>query len=118
MRVQRGDIVTADYPNSSGVGSKVRPVLVVQDNYYNARITNVLVANITSNLKNANDRSHYLIDLSTPDGPASGLLRNSVVSCINLATLRVDRIQRRVGALSDQAMRQIDECLKAALGLP
>jgi mRNA-degrading endonuclease toxin of MazEF toxin-antitoxin module len=93
MKVNRGDIVLADYPFASGGGSKLRPVLVLQDDYYNARIANVIVANITSNLKNRHDKGHFLIDVSTPEGAQSGLHGDSLVSCINLATIRADRIQ-------------------------
>ena len=117
MKVNRGDIVTADYPDSSGTGGKLRPVLVVQDDYYNARITNVVIANITSNLKNANDKAHFLIDVSSADGGQSGLHKNSIVSCINLATIRSDRIKSKIGRLSKQAMDEIEKCLKAALGI-
>ncbi len=117
MKVKRGDIVTADYPHSSGAGSKIRPVLVIQDDYYNTRIANVVIANITSNLKNANDKAQLLIEVSTQEGIKSGLRTDSVVSCINLATIRTDKIQNKIGELSDLAMKNIDECLKAALGI-
>jgi len=118
MKIKRGDVVLADYPHSSGTGSKLRPVLVVQDDYYNKRIANVVVANITSNLKNAKDRAHYLIEAASPEGKRSGLRNDSVISCINLATIREDRIRNMIGDLSDRAMQEINECLKAALGLP
>lgn len=118
MKVQRGDIIIAEYPSSSGTGGKKRPVLIVQDDYYNTRISNVVVANITSNLKNAGDKAHYLIDVSTPVGVQSGLNKNSVVSCINLATLLEDRLEKKIGDLPDTAMQEIGLCLKAALGIP
>ncbi len=117
MNVIRGDIVTADYPNSSGAGSKVRPVLVIQNDYYNTRIANVLIANITTNLKNSNDKAHFLIEVSRPDGVRSGLRKDSLVSCINLATIRIDRIKNKIGELPDQAMQEIEKCLKVALGI-
>jgi mRNA-degrading endonuclease toxin of MazEF toxin-antitoxin module len=75
MRVQRGDVVTAEYPHAQGTGSSVRPVLIVQADYDNQRIANVVVANITSNLRNASDPAHYLIETATPEGQRSGLQR-------------------------------------------
>jgi len=117
MNVLRGDIVTADYPHASGVGSKIRPVLLIQNDYYNTRIANVVIANITSNLKNARDKAHFFVGVSTSEGSRTGLRTDSVISCFNLATIRSDRIRNKIGRLSDQAMQKIDKCLKVALGI-
>jgi mRNA-degrading endonuclease toxin of MazEF toxin-antitoxin module len=46
------------------------------------------------------------------------LLHDSVVSCTNLATVHEDRVGRVIGHLSASALRRLDDCLKAALGLP
>jgi mRNA-degrading endonuclease toxin of MazEF toxin-antitoxin module len=40
------------------------------------------------------------------------------VSCINLNTINQQRIKRVIGRLSDNLMRQIDDCLKAAFSVP
>ncbi len=48
MNVERGDVVLLDYPYSSGGGAKVRPVLVVQNDRDNRRLTNTIVVQITS----------------------------------------------------------------------
>lgn len=117
MTLHRGDVALADYPFSSGSGSSRRPVLIVQSDHYNALIHNVIVVQITSNTSRAGDDAHFLIDLSTPEGVQSGLLHDSVVSCINLATIRGDRINRKIGSLPDVAMSAIDDCLKVALDL-
>ncbi len=87
MSFNRGDVVIALFPNADGSPTKPRPVLVVQSEVYNAKIKNLIVAAITSNLKHAADPASFLIDVSTPDGQATGLRQNSVVSCINLATI-------------------------------
>lgn len=116
MNVQRGDVVLADYSHALS-GSSLRPVLVVQSDAYNQHFTNTIVAQITRTLKRATDPAHLYIDISTPDGQRSGLLHNSVVSCNNLNTLHEQRIRRVIGKLSDVTMQQIDDCLKAALGI-
>jgi mRNA-degrading endonuclease toxin of MazEF toxin-antitoxin module len=53
--MKRGDIVLALFPHASGAPPKRRPALVVQANFYNQRISNVLLASITSNLARRND---------------------------------------------------------------
>jgi mRNA interferase MazF len=115
--LRRGDVALAFYPFASGTGGSRRPVLVVQGDAYNARIRNIIVAQITSNLSHGSGPAHLLIEVATPEGQTSGLLHDSVVSCLNLVTLTQDRIDRTIGRLSDEQMRQIDTCLKAALGI-
>jgi len=46
--MKRGDIVLALYPPAGGAPAKRRPALVVQADYYNQRISNVLLAPITA----------------------------------------------------------------------
>ena len=108
----------AFYPFASGAGRSRRPVLVVQNDTDNQRLLNTIVAQITTNLKRAAEPTHVLIEVSTPEGQLSGLLHDSVVSCINLATIEQSLIQRKIGELSAALMQKIDNALEAALGLP
>jgi len=115
--MKRGDVVICVFPHVGGTPPKNRPALVVQSEDYNQRISNVLIASITSNMKYAGDEAHFLIDVSTAEGKQSGLSRNSLVSCINLAVVPSSTISARIGSLSVDAMKKIDDCLKKALGL-
>ena len=116
--MKRGEVRTATVPTMDGSTPKSRPVLVVQSDFYNQRISNVILAAITSNLSRVNDNSHLLIDISTADGQASGLKSNSLVSCINLIVLPQASVHRKIGELSAALMQQVDDCLKHALELP
>jgi mRNA interferase MazF len=117
MKVKRGDVALAFYPFASGIGGSRRPVLVVQSDTENQRLKNTIVAQITSNLRRAQEPTHFRIDVGTPEGTSSGLLHDFLVSCINLGTIAEDRIDKVIGHHSDAAMQQIDACLKTALGL-
>lgn len=116
--MKRGDIVLALFPHASGTPPKRRPALVVQADYYNQKISNVLLASITSNLVRRTDAAHYFIDVSTTEGQQSGLSQNSLVSCLNIAVVPSAIIGPAIGRLSPSAMVNIDDCLKAALGIP
>lgn len=118
MTFNRGDVVIAMFPHADGSGSKPRPVLVVQSDNYNSRIHNLIVAAITTNLRHASDPASLLIDVATPAGKASGLTQNSVISCINLATIEDSLIAKRIGKLSSTSMAHVNDCLETALGLP
>ena len=118
MSFNRGDVVIALFPNADGSPPKPRPVLVVQSDTYNAKLKNLIVAAITSNLTHATDAASLLIDINTADGKASGLRQNSVISCINLATIAEGLVAKKIGELPSILMQKVNDCLKAALGLP
>lgn len=117
MKFRRGDIVLAHYPFASGTGGSRRPVLVIQSDAYNPRIRNTIVAQITTNLARASDPAHLLIELAAPEGQQSGLLHDSVVSCLNLATLTDDRLEKTIGRLPDTTMAKVSRCLRIALAI-
>jgi mRNA interferase MazF len=118
MKYSRGDIILADLPFTDRSGSKVRPALVVQSNANNARLDDVILAMITrTTSRAANEPTQLLIDVATPVGRATGLLHTSAVKCEHLITLHRSFIQRAIGHLPDPLMSQINDCLKAALGL-
>lgn len=116
--MKRGDVVLVDYPFSEQSGSKVRPAVVVLADLFNRKLAHTIVAPMTSSLKRfVGDPSQLIIDPSTPEGRLSGLPLRSVVLGENLATVRKSLILRVLGYLPDATMRQLDDCLRAALGL-
>lgn len=118
MNVQRGEVVLVDFPYASRGGSKVRPVLIVQNDRDNVRLTNTITVQITSVTRRALEPTQLLIDIATPEGKQAGLRQDSVVNCVNLYTLAKTDILRKLGALSPQLLQQINACLRAALNLP
>jgi mRNA-degrading endonuclease toxin of MazEF toxin-antitoxin module len=118
MQVDRGHVVMVDFPFGEGRGSKLRPAVVVQSNTDNRRLGTVIVAMSTkmTTLVGREPR-HILIDISTKAGKASGLWLQSVVNCSQLATIKSDRIVRRLGYLSDSLMEQLSRSLREGLGL-
>ena len=118
MTVQRGDVVLLDYPFAAGGGSKVRPALVVQNDFDNTLLVNTIVVMITSRVhRAAREPTQLLIDVSTPDGRQSGLMMNSAVNCANVFTIGKNKILRTLGHMPASIMAQVDVCLKAALGI-
>jgi mRNA interferase MazF len=118
MKARRGDVVIIDHPFSDASGSKVRPALVVQSDSRNIILTETIVALISKNLAHIGiDPTQLLIDVSTADGKASGLIRNSAVKCGKLFTLHEDLIRRKIGTLTTTLTLQVSDCLKSALEL-
>lgn len=118
MTLQRGDIVMTRFPHAGGNRGKKRPAVVIQADVYNAKLNHFIVAEITKNLAAASDPASFLLDVSTPDGTATGLDQNSVICCLFLSTVAESSITKVIGKLSDAMKAQLDACLKTALQLP
>jgi mRNA interferase MazF len=118
MKVRRGDVVLVDYLFSDRTGSKVRPCLVVQNDENNKRLNDTIVVAISSNVSRTQQvPTQLLISVATTDGVQSGLLFDSAVQCENIVTIDIQFVIRRIGSLPEPTIRQVDVCLKAALGL-
>lgn len=115
--MNRGDVVIVDFPFTSGTQSKVRPALIVQADRENQRLTKTIVAMFTGNLRRAGEPTHVLIDPSTREGQGCGLHGVSLVAGANLYTIDQTSVIPIVGRLTADAMREVDACLRAALGM-
>ena len=116
--MNRGDVVLVRFPHPSGQRGKRRPAVVVQSDAYAGIVRTVMVAEVTKNLTMKADPACLLLDVTTPDGQATGLLVDSVVSGLVLDTVYIDTIAQVLGSLSPPLLLELDKCLKAGLGLP
>ena len=113
MTFKRGDVVLAQVPHTAGKRGKKRPAVVIQADTYNARLRHVVVAEVTSNPRGVSDPACVFIDLLTAEGQATGLHKNSVVSCFHLVTMNADRLGLSVGRLSPTLLRQLNDALNS-----
>ncbi|MBI2479597.1 MAG: type II toxin-antitoxin system PemK/MazF family toxin [Planctomycetia bacterium] len=112
--IRKGTIVMVDVPYLDATQTVRRPALVVADT---SRMLDVIIAAITSRIRNPLPSTHYVIDHSHSDWAASGLRLDSVVRCARLFTVSNASLHRTLGQLTPATMLQIDDCLKVALGI-
>ncbi len=117
MNIQRGDILKARFPHASGGRGKKRPVVVVQADGYNQRLHHAVVAQLTTNLDEKDDPAYLLIEASSPEAKQAGLDRDCLVCCTLVSLMSEDRLQEKIGNLSQEMLTRLDGCLKAALGI-
>lgn len=91
--MRRGDIVLVTVPGDYG---RRRPAVVVQTDLLNDTHSSVLVALITSDLKDA-----PLFRLTLEPGPTTGLRSRSQIMVDKVLAVRRDRIGEVIGALAE-----------------
>ncbi len=112
--MQRGQVWWAELPEPAGSDPGFRrPVVIIQADPLNrSRVSTVVVAAITSNLRLRSFPGNVYV--SPRD---TGLDRPSVVNASQLATLGRNRLIRHVGNVASAKMREIDHGLRLVLAL-
>src|SRR5438046_9498597 len=97
--MKRGDVIVVRFPHPSGLRGKKRPAVVVQSDAYAGAVGTLVVAEVTTNLTMAGDPACLFLDTTTPEGRATGLVRDSVVSRLVLVTVYADAVAQVPGTL-------------------
>ena len=113
--MNRGDVVEVDWLYTDMSGSKRRPAVVVQADFLNGLIDDTILVQITST-RHGIPGTEVLLDPAVETGSGLGMV--CVASCMNVTTFEQARVFRTIGVLSDEAMRQIEDCLKTVMELP
>lgn len=111
--ISRGDLIYADL--SPVIGSEqggVRPVLVIQNDIGNKFSPTTIVAAITSVKNKSNLPTHVKIG-----DKSSGLPKESVILLEQIRTIDKKRLKDKIGRVSDDFMKTIDEALRISLNL-
>lgn len=112
--IYRGEVWWADLgaPRGSGPGFE-RPVLVVSSDAFNrSRISTVLCAVVTSNLRLADAPGNVSLDAGE-----AGLDRPSVVNVSQVVTLDKAALVERLGTLDGAQIRLVELGLRRVLNL-
>jgi mRNA-degrading endonuclease toxin of MazEF toxin-antitoxin module len=112
--MKRGEVVELDWPFSDYTGSKNRPGVVVQADFLNGLIDDIIFVQITGT-RHAIPGTEVQLDPGVET--ASGLSKVCYASCTNILTLDQTLVLQNVGVLSDAAVREIETCLKKVLEL-
>ena len=113
MKVRRGDIVLVDLdPKKGSEQGKTRPALVIQNDTGNRYSPTTIVAPLTSSYEKV-----YPVNVEVRS-EGTALEKDSVVLLNQIATVDIEaRIIKRLGRLSDEKMKEVDEAIKLSLGL-
>ena len=111
--MKRGEIWFANLdPTKGSETAKRRPVLIVSNDANNRGASTVTVLPITSNIARV-----YPFEVALAKG-AGGLSRASKVQAQQVRTISRERISgKRIGALPDELVSQVDAALRLHLAL-
>lgn len=108
--MKRGEIyyISSNYQETGSEQRAGRPAVIVSNNNNNNNNSEVVeVVYMTTRPKN--DLPTHVVTRSTP--------QESVILCEQIASVSVQRVGERVGALTDTEMQQLDIALAISLGL-
>ncbi len=113
MKVKRGEIYLANLDNAYGSEqSKVRPVVVIQNNKGNKHSPTTIVACLSSKINTkAHLPTHYLIRYN------KDLKYQSIVMCEQIKVIDQSRLLKKITKLDKRQMTSINKCIKASLDL-
>lgn len=111
--VKRGDIFYADL--SPVIGSEqggIRPVVILQNDLGNRYSPTVIVTAITSQINKAKLPTH--VEISSE---VYGLNKDSVVLLEQIRTVDKKRLREKIGHMTDEDMKKVQEALIISVGL-
>ncbi|MDD2917118.1 MAG: type II toxin-antitoxin system PemK/MazF family toxin [Candidatus Gracilibacteria bacterium] len=112
MQIKRGDIYSVDFhPARGSEQDGVRPALIVQNNIGNEFSSTVIIAAISSAIKD--NPTNVLIQ---PDGQ-NHLKNPSTIKTSQVLTLDKGRLGSKMGSLSLDDLQRVDTSLRISLGL-
>ena len=111
--IRRGDVYRADLmPVIGSEQGGVRPVLVIQNNTGNIHSPTIIAAAITGYVKGKHQPTHVRLQ-----GASCGLFRDSTVLLEQLRTLDKSRLDKYMGSVGEDKMREVDAALHVNVGL-
>ena len=108
MEIKRGDLVLCAAPGHYG---KPRPAVVVQSDLFNPTHPSITLCPVTSDLQPV---TLFRMDVIPSSG--NGLKKHSQVMVDKMTSLPLKRIDKVIGRLSAEQIRDIDTSLKLWLG--
>ena len=113
MVIARGELWWADLAPTKGTEqSGRRPVLIVQMDKANSASPHTIIVPLTTKIRSRQLKSHVAVVAG--DG---GTTQDGVILCEQIRVIDKQRLQSRLGLLSDTRMSEVDVALKTILDL-
>lgn len=119
--VKKGYVVLVSFPYTTDEGltqTKRRPAVIISNDNNNARLDDVLLVPLTSNVTRAGREPTQVVVLEkSEEGKAGGLRLDSVIDCTVIATIPKTLLVSKIGQFPQETMERVDQCLMIALSI-
>ncbi|HSW58684.1 MAG TPA: type II toxin-antitoxin system PemK/MazF family toxin [Dehalococcoidales bacterium] len=110
--IKRGEIYWVDWSPSRGSEQRgLRPALVVQNDVGNKYSPTTIVAALTTAIEKP---YLFLVKVTAKE---NGLPKDSMVNLAVIMTIDKTRLRNKIGELGEAKMLEVNEAVKASLGL-
>jgi mRNA interferase MazF len=110
--IKRGEIYWVDWnPGRGSEQSGLRPALIIQNDIGNKYSPTTIVATLTTAIEKAYP---FLVKVTVKE---SGLPKDSMINLAAILTIDKTRLRKKSGELNQGKMSEVDEAIKASLGL-
>src|SRR3984885_6972226 len=118
---KKGDVVLVSFPYTTDEGqtqTKRRPAVIISNDNNNARLDDVLLVPLTSNVTRAGrEPTQVVVSMDSQEGKAGGLRLDSVIDCTVIATIPKTLLVSKIGAFPQETMERVDQCLMIAMAI-
>lgn len=118
---RKGDVVLVAFPFTTDEGltqTKRRPAVIISNDYNNARLDDVLLVPLTSNVTRATrEPTQVVVEMNSPEGRSGGIRLDSVIDCTVIATIPKTLLVNKIGVFPNEVMEHVDMCLMIALSI-
>ena len=108
--IKQGELFLVPFPFSDMSGKKVRPVLVISNNKYNASGEDIIVCGITKRTK----YSVYSIEINSSDLKSGTLYSKSTIKIESVLKINQNLIIKKIGKLKDKTLQKV---IKIVIGI-
>ncbi len=109
--IEQGDLLLIPFPFSDQSGRKVRPVIVISNNEFNANSDDIIVVGVTSTFS----RDKYTLSLTNKDLEAGRLISSCYVKVENILKIGKGLIIKRIGKINKSKLKSIISTLNEIL---
>ena len=109
---RRGEVWLVNWnPARGSEQAGKRPALIIQNDIGNEKAPTTIVAAISGTV-----RIYPMnVEIRPPEG---GLKHSSIIKTSQILTISKERLEKRLGSLSNNRMNEVDRAIKLSLSLP
>lgn len=103
MKIEQRDLLLVPFPFSNQSGRKVRPVVVISNNQFNASSEDIIVIGITANIS----KDFYTLELTNNDLEEGKLFDKCCIKAENVLKLDKQMVIKKIGRIKKDKFMKI-----------